>query len=142
MTGNEVYDVVTNDMLTQELDSLGISSQVFPKNFFSNRRILPVLSGELFQKYIPVRCCCLISHIRMSIYSPPYREGLGEGLLEGDIDNCQNFCTLAGGTMHMMFHDGIVENAVALLQRVSLLAIDDFHLALHDVDELLALVGR
>ena len=40
-----------------------------------------------------------------------------------------------------MFYDGIVENAVALLQRVSLLAIDDFHLALHDVDELLALVG-
>ena len=42
--------------------------------------------------------------------------------------------------MNVMFHDGIVENAVAHLQVILLLAILDFDLTLHDVDEFLALM--
>ena len=44
--------------------------------------------------------------------------------------------------MHVVLHNGVVEDTVALFQVVGLLAIDNLHLALHHVDELLTLVGR
>lgn len=60
---------------------------------------------------------------------------------EGDVNDCENLGTSTRCTMYVMLDDRVIEDAVALFQTVGLLAINDFHLALHDVDELLALVG-
>ena len=44
--------------------------------------------------------------------------------------------------MYVVLHDRVVEDGVALFQRIFLLAIHNLNLALHHVDEFLTLVGR
>ena len=44
--------------------------------------------------------------------------------------------------MYMVLHYRIVINAVALVEVVGFLAVFDFHLTAHDVDEFFALVSR
>ncbi len=76
------------------------------------------------------------------IGNPPYISIQGMSVTERNIYKRQDPGRLAGSAVHMVFHNAVVVDAVALGQVVFLLAVVYLQLALHDIDELLALVGR
>ena len=63
-------------------------------------------------------------------------------MLERDINHSQNLCRLAWGAMNVVLHNAVVEYRVTLKKRIGFLAIDNLHLTLHHIDELLTLMGR
>ena len=60
--------------------------------------------------------------------------------LERNIHYCKNLRRLSRSTMYVVLHDGVVEDAVALLQGIGILAVDNFYFSLHHIDKLLTLM--
>ena len=48
--------------------------------------------------------------------------------LERNINHCENLGRFAGSTMNVVLHDAVVEDAVALVQRIDLFAVVYLHL--------------
>lgn len=51
---HKIHDVITNNMLSEELDAQLFSIKVLPQHLFCKRRILPVLLSISFQNRISV----------------------------------------------------------------------------------------
>lgn len=56
------------------------------------------------------------------------------------INHCQYLGCLSFVGMYVVWHNGVVVDAVSLLKKVGVLPVADFHSSFHDHDELFAFV--
>lgn len=78
---NEIHDVITYYVLSDETLSYSTSTQLIPQDRLRQSLVLTVLTCISLKKVVSIRISCLKHSYGISKRPPPYREGEGRVLI-------------------------------------------------------------